>query len=258
MFTQLSIITVNLNNAEGLLKTIESVIHQTFDNYEYIVIDGASTDGSVELMKQYADKLTYWLSEPDKGIYNAMNKGIKAASGDYLLFLNSGDYLSGSNILEKISGYINDEDIIYGNGILETKEGKLVTIEIPDSPGVEYFSSNSLHHPSTLIKKRLFEQYGLYNEANRIVSDWEFFIKAIVISNVKIKKIPFSISVNEDNGFSRNIENRVIFKEEINSVLRRYFPVSVLSLIEKYNTLKSENDRIRRNPFGRLLFRLII
>jgi glycosyltransferase involved in cell wall biosynthesis len=251
----LSIITINFNNFAGLSKTIESVLNQTFTYYEYIIIDGASTDGSTELLKKHSEKLKYWVSEPDNGIYNAMNKGIKIASGEYLLFLNSGDYLSGRDTLEKISGYINDEDIIYGNGILETKDGKFLLLEIPESPGLEYFSSNSLHHPSTLIKKRLFEQYGLYNEANRIVSDWEFFIKTIVVNNVIIKKIPFSISINEENGISRLKENEILLKEEINSVLKKYFPLSVLSLLEEYCRMNAEIKRIKKTLIGKLLFR---
>ena len=90
----ISIITINLNNKDGLKRTIESVINQNkFDIIEYIIIDGGSTDGSVDIIKEYNDKITYWVSEKDKGIYNAMNNGIKASSGDYLLFLNSGDHL---------------------------------------------------------------------------------------------------------------------------------------------------------------------
>ena len=89
----LSIITVNLNNCDGLQKTIDSVVGQTFTDYEWIVIDGGSMDGSRELIEQYADCLAYWCSEPDNGIYNAMNKGISRATGEWLLFLNSGDSL---------------------------------------------------------------------------------------------------------------------------------------------------------------------
>ncbi|MDR2910496.1 MAG: glycosyltransferase [Bacteroidales bacterium] len=94
---KLSIITINLNNVAGLQKTIESVVKQTFTDYEYIVIDGGSTDGSADIIKQHANKITYWVSEPDKGIYNAMNKGIRVAKGEYCLFLNSGDWLINSN-----------------------------------------------------------------------------------------------------------------------------------------------------------------
>ena len=99
---KISIITVNYNDREGLKKTIESVINQTWQDFEFIIIDGGSTDGSREVIEQYKDKIDYWISEPDKGIYNAMNKGIKAASGEFLLFLNSGDRLIDKNITEKV------------------------------------------------------------------------------------------------------------------------------------------------------------
>ena len=108
--TKLSIITINRNNAAGLRKTIESVVSQTYTDFEYIIIDGASTDGSVEVIKEYAEatlpcgeglgERLYWVSEPDKGIYNAMNKGILKAQGEYLLFLNSGDWLVDKDVIK--------------------------------------------------------------------------------------------------------------------------------------------------------------
>ena len=100
---KLSIITVNLNNRDGLQKTIDSVVSQTFKDYEWIVIDGGSTDGSKELIEQYADHFTDWVSEPDKGIYNAMNKGIGMASGEYIQFLNSGDSLVSGHVVDQMS-----------------------------------------------------------------------------------------------------------------------------------------------------------
>ena len=103
---KLSIITVNLNKAKGLQKTIESVIFQTFTDYEYIIIDGGSTDGSKQIIEQYADKITYWVSEPDSGIYNGMNKGIKVAKGEYCLFLNSEDYLLSNEILQNVRNLV--------------------------------------------------------------------------------------------------------------------------------------------------------
>ena len=98
----LTIITVNLNNREGLQRTIDSVVEQTFTDYEWIVIDGGSTDGSRELIEQYADHFTYLVSEPDKGIYNAMNKGIAHAKSDWLQFLNSGDWLTEKDVLNNV------------------------------------------------------------------------------------------------------------------------------------------------------------
>ena len=109
-----SIITVNYNNKDGLKKTIESVIHQSYRDFEYIIIDGGSTDGSAELLKEYSDKITYWVSEPDKGIYNGMNKGIAKATGDYLNFMNSGDCFYADDVLQHVADYNYNADFIVG------------------------------------------------------------------------------------------------------------------------------------------------
>ena len=101
-----SIITINYNNADGLRRTIESVVSQTFDDYEYVIIDGGSTDGSVDVIKEYENKISYWVSEKDGGIYNAMNKGVKASNGEYLIFMNSGDVFYRDKVLEDIMPYL--------------------------------------------------------------------------------------------------------------------------------------------------------
>src|SRR5208283_551554 len=180
MSFKLSIITVNLNNVSGLRKTIESVVNQKYTDYEYIIIDGFSTDGSVEVIKEFTDKITYWISETDKGIYNAMNKGIKRATGDYCLFLNSGDFFANSRILEKCFEHQFSEDIVYGNMILE-ESGILMTWKIPPKLTFNDFYISSIAHPCSFIKRSLFEKTGNYNEKYKIVSDWEFFLKAIFI-----------------------------------------------------------------------------
>src|SRR4030043_464009 len=119
----LSIITINLNNAAGLRQTIESVINQTFSDYEYIIIDGGSTDGSVDVIKEYASKLRYWITEPDTGIYNAMNKGIMQAKGEYFQFLNSGDWFLNETILQKLFSVDHNADILYGDEYWVYKNG---------------------------------------------------------------------------------------------------------------------------------------
>jgi len=148
MHPKLSIITVNLNNAEGLRKTIESVVSQTYTDYEYIIIDGGSTDGCVEIIKQYEDKITYWVSEPDKGIYNAMNKGILKAKGEYCQFLNSGDWLIKESILHDIFSILPIADIIYGN---EQTEKGIRTY--PENPSFNFFSKKHFAIKLYLLRK---------------------------------------------------------------------------------------------------------
>lgn len=203
---KLSVITINFNNKLGLLKTIESVLSQTYKNFEYLIIDGGSTDGSKDIIEKYSNKITYWVSERDKGIYNAMNKGIKQAKGEYCLFLNSGDYLIDSNVLEKVFSQNFDEDIVYGNILKEYSSGKIEQDKYPQRSELTladlFFSS--LNHPSSFIKRKLFDQYGLYNEEYKIVSDWAFFFKVIGIYNVPVKYIDMDISCYNMAGISSN------------------------------------------------------
>jgi glycosyltransferase involved in cell wall biosynthesis len=168
---KLSIITVNLNNAKGLLKTIKSVYTQTYEEFEYILIDGGSEDGSINMIEKYTDKITYFTSESDNGIYEAMNKGVKKAKGEYCLFLNSGDWLVNDSVLEEAFCVFPDNiDIVYGNinvdGLVKKYPGYL---------SFNYFLFDSLPHPASFIKKSLFNQYGGYDEGLGIVSDWKFF-----------------------------------------------------------------------------------
>ncbi|MDR1783835.1 MAG: glycosyltransferase [Dysgonamonadaceae bacterium] len=203
---KLSIITVNLNNVEGLKKTVDSVIAQTFTDFEYIIIDGASTDGSLDLIKnsQLSTCNFQLVSEPDKGIYDAMNKGIKLAKGEYCLFLNSGDFLYSNNVLKAVFDTDYQEDIITGNYIelyknrtvlrkgrayARQQEGKSLTL-------IDLYVG-SISHQATFIRTKLFEQYGLYDTKYRIVSDWVFFLKTIGLNKVSVKYIDITV-VNFD------------------------------------------------------------
>ena len=253
---KLSIITVNLNNAAGLRKTIESVVNQSYTDFEYIIIDGSSTDGGVEVIKEYADKITYWVSEPDKGIYNAMNKGILQSKGEYLQFLNSGDWLISNSILDIVNSNLTGEEIIYGDGILSFKDGRSSTYIVPEKLTLDYFYSGSLFHPSAFIKKDLFITYGLYNESNKIVSDWEFFLKTIMVNNVFTKHFPLIIANAEDGGISRDSKSINIIKEEVNLAFGRYFPTNVTNLMKDYEKTKAELKWIKSRPLIKFFFAL--
>ncbi len=173
---KLSIITINYNNKAGLQKTIDSVISQTFKDFEWIIIDGGSTDGSKELIEQYSQYITYWVSEPDKGIYNAMNKGIVNAKGEYLQFLNSGDALFSNNVLKEIFQSELYGDIIYGDVIFIKKDNTQQLIKYNRPLSLSYFiAGNVINHQASFIKRKLFDE-SLYNENLKLVSDWEFWI----------------------------------------------------------------------------------
>lgn len=177
----LSIITINLNNKTGLKKTFDSVFQQTYTDFEYIVVDGASTDNSTGLIIQNANQLTYWVSEPDKGIYNAMNKGIAKASGKYLLFLNSGDWLCNDNSLYKAKKILEqpNADIYYCDvNFLDEKKQIAWQKNYPQKITLDFLLKSSLCHQAMFIKKEVFEQVGNYREEYRLSADWSHYFEA--------------------------------------------------------------------------------
>jgi glycosyltransferase involved in cell wall biosynthesis len=198
---KVSIVTINLNNKEGLEKTVNSVISQTyFNNIEYIVIDGGSIDGSVDVIEKNKDKLHYYVSEKDNGIYDAMNKGVSHATGDYCLFLNSGDKFCKNDVIEKALPHLN-EDVVYGNLLLNGKTTKLY----PDNINVDYFSYESLPHPSSFIKTQLLRD-NPYQTKYGIISDWIFFRESVARGK-KFKHIDLVVSDFYLGGASSNVKN---------------------------------------------------
>lgn len=176
---KLSIITINFNDCKGLEKTIQSVVSQTYNDFEYIVIDGASSDGSVDVIKKYSDKLTHWVSEPDTGIYNAMNKGTRMALGEYCLYLNSGDFLAADDVLERAFSYNFTEDIVCCNCLDFDDKHEWLKVP-PQNVSLFTFYGGSLPHPTAFIKRELLKRLGGYNESYRIMSDWCFFLDAMI------------------------------------------------------------------------------
>lgn len=211
---KLSIITINYNNADGLKKTIESIVAQNQADFEYIVIDGNSTDNSQAIIKEYNDQISYRISEPDTGVYNAMNKGIRQASGEYLLFVNSGDTIQKDIDLKSIINQITGEDIIYCNlEICDTSNSKFVKT-YPDYLDFKYFSEDSLPHMASFIKKDLLIKYGYYSEDNKIVSDWAFFMDAVCLLNCSYKHISSTFSTFYLDGMSSDNQNRLKLTNE--------------------------------------------
>lgn len=237
---KLSVITINYNNAAGLQKTMQSVFEQTFTDFEYIIIDGGSSDGSKKLIESHAGKLSYWISEKDNGIYNAMNKGIKKATSSYILFLNSGDFLYSASALKTLCSH-KDADIIYGD-ILWEVDSKTEPGFFPDKLPFNYFIGNSLPHQATLIKKSLFDEIGLYDESQRIISDWIFFIVAICKHNYSYKHIPEVISVCERNGISCDLNNYEEIAADRKQILNKYFP----AFLNDYEISRQQGKEIER------------
>lgn len=185
---KVSIITINLNNAIGLERTINSIINQSYRDFEYIVIDGASVDGSIDVINKFSEKIQYWESKADSGIYQAMNNGIKKANGEYVVFVNSGDELYNNNVLEKLIAHIGQADIIYGNLEFVSTNDRYIN-KYPDKLSFQFFVKYALGHVGTVIRKSLFEQVGYYDETLKIVSDWKWFMQAICKNNSTYKHI---------------------------------------------------------------------
>lgn len=267
---KLSIITINYNNASGLSKTLESVFNQTFMNFEYIVIDGNSTDGSVELIKQYEDSSVEnfsWISEPDTGIYNAMNKGIRMAKGEYVLFLNSGDMLASNDVTEKMlfelkveSEKLNDNTnsipILYGNMMKQTPKRLLRDKGFAGrQPTMLDFYTGTLNHSPAYIKRSLFDTYGLYDETLKIVSDWKWYLQVIALSGVIPVYKDIDVTVFDMSGISTI--NISLDKEERLQVLSGILPRSVLKDYERWSFPIEQMMRINRYWITRKIFWLI-
>ncbi|MBP0904521.1 glycosyltransferase family 2 protein [Mariniflexile gromovii] len=222
MTPKITIITINFNNFQGLKTTFESVKNQTFQDFEYIVIDGGSSDGSLKLLKEHTNYIDYWVSEPDKGVYHAMNKGILKATGEYLLFLNSGDHFYSNVALQESLDHLTEEDIIYFN-LQVTEEDKSFIKSYPKILSFSYFVEDTLPHPATFIKRVAFLKTNIYKEDFKILSDWKFFIDAICKYNLTYKKIDKPLSTFYIGGMSSNPANRALKHSERSQVLEQEY-----------------------------------
>ena len=224
MSVRLTIITINYNNKEGLIKTFESIKKQTWSDFEFLVIDGGSTDGCKELIESN-NQIDYWVSEKDSGVYNAMNKGIRKSTGEYIIFMNSGDFFYDEYVLEKIKNQFESHiDILYGDSVFFNDEGYRKTIKAPENLTFGFFYDGGLNHQAVFIKRSLFSDYFFYNEAYKICADWEFFIVLICIHNVSHKYLETKICYYDFSGISAKVENLPIYIQERETTLNKYFP----------------------------------
>lgn len=242
---KVSVVTINFNDAKGLEKTISSVVSQTYQDFEYIVIDGGSTDDSVNVIEGNQQKINYWVSEKDKGIYNAMNKGIIKASGEYILFLNSGDYLVNNVVLENISEELDGVEFISGNLEFYLPDNSLFTRVHPDKLTFTYLVSKTISHPSTFIKRELFEKFGLYNEELKIVSDWEFFFKCLGLNGATFKSVNTTIThfdmygISSSNGDKVQAEKKIVYKKYLPYIFNNEDDIYI------FDKFRYRNDRIK-------------
>ena len=286
---KLSIITINYNNAEGLRKTMESVLAQSYTEIEYIIVDGASTDGSVDVIRELATRPTIkWVSEKDTGIYNAMNKGIRMATGEYIQILNSGDILAADDVTDRMMAALEENvkqqhqqqntnnhsvmeqhtitanennassphrliaslpienclAILYGNMIKVNAEGKIVGKSGYTEYSLRQFYSSTLNHDCAYIRRDLFEEYGLYDEQLKIVSDWKWYLQAIGLGKVKPEYVDIDVTIFDDGGISET--NLTLRNAERRQVLEELLPPAVLWDYDTHAFEMEQMNRLRR------------
>lgn len=270
---KLSIITINRNNAEGLRKTLASVASQTYHDIEHIVIDGASTDTSVDVIRKYESSnqspshpLTVtWISEPDNGIYNAINKGIKRATGDYIYILNSGDALVAPNVVERIMAVLqleigncklkNGVPILLGNIIQVYPDGRKIreakyhsckdTAPKAIDASMLTFYRGTIPHDAAFVRRDLFEKYGYFDETMHICADWKLYLDMIALGDIVPMYVDIDVVLFDMTGVS-NVNNELRLKERW-AYLEQVLPASVLKDYDAYATPIVQYNRIHKH-----------
>lgn len=264
---KLSIITINFNNFAGLQKTLASVAAQTYRDIEHVIVDAASSDGSVVIMKEYADKSKHaviWSSEKDYGIYDGMNRGIRKATGDYIQILNSGDILAAPDVTERMVTILNSLNvnslnitenvpILYGNMIKKDyATGKI----IGKSEKVEYslrqYYSSTMNHDCCYFRRNLFDTYGLYDENLKIVSDWKWFLQAIGLGHVKPVYVDIDVTIFDASGISEM--NLTLRNQERRQVLKELLPPAILADYDAHAFEMEQMNRLRRRHLYGLVY----
>ena len=262
---RLSIITITYNNLVGLRKTADSVLEQTVSDFEWIIIDGASTDGTKEYLAAMAAKLQITncklqiISEPDRGIYNAMNKGIRLAQGEYIQILNAGDCLAATNVTERMLNALTEQtakvgqpiDILYGNMLKVDGKGKLIGKSGYTEYSLRQFYSSTLNHDCAYIRRALFDEYGLYDESLRIVSDWKWYLQAIL---GKVRPVYADIDVTIFDGGGISETNLTLRNQERRRVLEEVLPPAVLWDYDHHAFEMEQMNRFRRHHLYPLVY----
>ncbi|MBQ9178285.1 MAG: glycosyltransferase [Prevotella sp.] len=230
---KVTVITINYNHAEGLCKTIESVQRQTLTDFEYIIVDGNSSDGSREIIEAKEHEIRQkqisfkYISESDNGIYEAMNKGVRMSDGDYCIFINSGDELYRDDVLANMQTYLGKEDIVCGNLCY----GKSNICPNPDTVTMRTFYKHTLYHQASFIRTRLLKEHP-YDENMRSAADWKFFMHELIFRSATYKHVPVVVARFETGGVSST--NREVSQKEVADELRKCFPKRVLEDYEDY------------------------
>lgn len=223
---KISIITINYNNLNGLIRTVESVRSQTFREFEYIIVDGNSTDGSREFLIDNQKKINKWISESDAGIYDAMNKGITMSEGNYLLFLNSGDELFETDTLCEVAKTISAEsknyDCFYGNELkIDPNTGIEYVKNVNVNNQILFLLDNSIPHQASFWKKDTLLELGGYDVRFKIMGDYVLLYKALVLGK-KLKKMNVIVDKFYTDGVSSNPRFEYAKKRDM-TIFRKFY-----------------------------------
>lgn len=239
---RLSIITINLNNLDGLKKTIDSIMSQTWRDFEWIIVDGGSTDGSKNLIEQTAanpdSNISWWCSEPDKGIYNAMNKGIRHANGEYLSFMNSGDcFYERDTLHTSIGGERNniDVDVFWGNWAIQTNNS-VKKMQLPESVDILFFYKSNICHQASFVKRKCLSESG-YDERYKILADWKKWHE-LLLCGCSFKKINAFVCIVESGGISQCLLEEG--HKEYSSFMSELYPVQIIDLLEEMYVINEQ------------------
>lgn len=245
---KVSIITIAYNNLEGLKTTYESIRRQTFSDYEWLVIDGGSTDGTKQFLEEHDSELAFWCSEPDKGVYNAQNKGTQHAKGEYCIYMNSGDSFYADDVLEKVFEEESDADVIYGSWQLIFEDGKKIEGNVPEVADLAYFFDDNMCHQAMLIKREAVLARP-YDESFPIYADWEEWL-ALYMQGKSFKRVDVLICNFMVGGLSTGDNASDELKEkrqaDIKRINERYYAEPwrktmshVAPLLRELNALKN-------------------
>lgn len=223
---KISVVTVCFNAKETIEETFISIFNQTYKNIESIVIDGASTDGTIDVIKRYEDQIAHFISETDEGIYDAMNKAIKLATGDFIIFLNANDVFYDSNVVEKVVNTLianPDAKILFGNSHFVFEDKLNYQIHTYEKIKNDYsIIFNNICHQSIFYHHSLFDEFGNYSNEFKIYADWDFNIRCLFLNKVFAIYLPIIISKFQLGGICSNSESKEICKKERKLLLKKY------------------------------------
>ena len=218
---KISLLTVSFNSASTIKDTIESIRSQNYKDIEYIIVDGNSTDGTINILKSYDSFISKWISEPDKGIYDAMNKAIKMATGEVVGILNSDDFYANHQILAQVAREFSDPsiDVVFGDLVFVDSQNLSKTVRKYSSakwhPG-KFAWGFMPAHPTVFIRRKYYDQFGLFKTDYKIAADYELLIRFLFVHQLKYKYLPITMVKMRRGGVSsRNLMSNVILNNEI-------------------------------------------